>query len=274
MTVNPDIASALRDINEQIGDTFESSIADFQYTPTPTPTPEDDQGSGDASTTIRRIFGGVLVAGAGAAALVFGGPTIATWFETADAPAALAVVDTEPSDAEPTQRLVVDGDTMYLEGLVPSQGVSDILESAAVAAVGRDRVVNNFEVSSEAVYDPDASIQLSVARPVLFTTGEATLDEQYRPLIDLAVDLMEAEPSSTLRIVGHTDDVGPDEANLRLSMSRADAVATLVVQHGIDSSRLTVEGRGEAEPLETNETEEGRAINRRVEFSILGGFSN
>jgi len=274
VAVNPDIANALRDINEQIGDDFESSIAEFQYTPTPTPIPEDDKShrvSGAGTAMVRRIMVGVLFAGAGAAAFVFGGPTIATWFEDNDPPATLAVVD---EDVEPTQRLVVDGDTMYLEGLVPDQGVSDILESAAVAVVGRERVVNNFEISSDAVYDPDAPIQLSVARPVLFNTGAATLDEQYRPLIDLAVDLMEAEPTSTLTIIGHTDDVGSDESNLELSLSRAEAVAALVVEHGIDSSRLTIDGLGESQPIESNETPEGRATNRRVEFSIVGVFGS
>lgn len=272
MAVNPDIANALRDINDRLGDDFESSIAEFQYTPT-APTPEEPEESGRfdgaGSALVRRVMVGVLFAGAGVAAFVFAGPTISTWFETSEPPAALAIVDEE---AEPTQRLVVDGDTMYLEGLVPDQEVSDVLESAAVAVVGRDRVVNNFEISEEAVYDPDAPIELSVAEPVLFNTGAATLDEQYRPLIDLAVDLMKAEPSSTLSIIGHTDDVGPEDANMRLSLSRAEAVAYLVEQHGIDPGRLTVDGRGETEPLESNETPEGRAVNRRVQFSIVGVF--
>jgi len=272
VAVNPDIANALRDINDRIGDDFESSIAEFQYTAS-LPSPDEDRGSGGSnsagSVVARRVLVGLLFAGAGAAAFIFAGPTVAGWLEDDGPPASLAMVNEEP-----TQRLVVDGDTMYLEGLVPDQGVSDILESAAIAVVGRDRVINNFEISSDAVYDPDAPIQLSVARPVLFNTGAATLDEQYKPLIDLAVDLMEAEPTSTLTIIGHTDDVGSEEANLALSINRAEAVGALVVQHGVDESRLTVSGLGESEPLETNETPEGRAINRRVEFSIVGVFGN
>lgn len=273
MALNPDIANALRDINDQIGDDFESSIASFEYTPSaaPSQTDEGNDAGRSGSGTVRRILTGALLVGAGAAAFVFGGPTIATWFESTEPPAALAM-KAEEEEVEPTQRLIVDGDTMYLEGLVPDQQVSDILESAAVAVVGRERVVNNFEISEQAVYDPEAPIQLSVAEPVLFNTGAATLDEQYRPLIDLAVDLMTAEPTSTLSIIGHTDDVGPDDKNLRLSLKRAESVAALIEEHGIDPSRLTVEGRGEAEPLETNETPEGRAVNRRVDFSIIGVF--
>lgn len=272
MPLDPNIANALRDINDRIGDDFESSVASFEYTPRPSPEPDKDRSprfSGAKSAVVRRIMVGILFAGAGAAMIVFAGPTILTWFESAEPPATLAIVEEE---GDPTQRLVVDGDTMYLEGLVPDQSVSDILESAAVEIVGRDRVVNNFEISSDAVYDVDAPIQLIAADPVLFNTGAATLDEQYKPLIDLAVDLMEAEPGATLSIVGHTDDVGPDDANLRLSLSRAEAVAALVVSHGIDPERLMVEGKGETEPIDGNDTFEGRSINRRVEFSIVGIF--
>lgn len=269
MPVNPEIASALRDINDRLGDDFESTFAEFEYTPTAAPEPGNDDDSSHRSGALGKILAGAVIAGAVGAAALFLGPTVMSWLESTDQPPALAMV--EPA-GESTQRVVVDGDTMYLEGMVPDQEVSDVLESAAVAIVGRDRVINNFEVSDEAVYDPDQPIQLSVAEPVLFNTGAATLDEQYRPLIDLAVDLMEAEPTSTLSIIGHTDDVGPDDANLRLSISRAEAVAALVIEHGIDPSRLTVDGRGEAEPLESNETPEGRAVNRRVEFSILGVF--
>lgn len=274
MALNPEIADALRGINDQIGDDFESAIADFEYTPTaPSEEPEEPKRrfTDVSSAAVRRVMLVVLFSGAAAAIAVVAGPTIAEWFENSDRSPGLAMVD---PDAEPTQRVVVDGDTMYLEGLVPDQEVSDVLESAAVNAVGRDRVVNNFEISDSAVYDPDRPIQLSVADPVLFETGAASLDEQYRPLIDLAVDLMEAEPSSTLSITGHTDDIGPDDKNLLLSERRANAVAQMVVDHGIDQDRLTVEGRGEAEPIDTNETPEGRAVNRRVEFSILGVFGS
>lgn len=271
MPLDPDIANALRDINDRIGDDFESSIASFEYAPAPTPEPErSSRFSGAGSAVVRRIMVGVLFAGAGAAAIVFAGPTLLTWFERTEPPASLAIMQEQ---GDPTQSIIVDGDTMYLEGLVPDQGVSDILESAAVAVVGRDRVVNNFEVSDDAIYNANAPIQLIAAEPVLFNTGAATLDEQYKPLIDLAVDLMEAEPNSTLSIIGHTDDVGPDDANLRLSLNRAEAVAALVVSHGIDPDRLTVEGKGETEPIDSNETNEGRSINRRVEFSIVGVFS-
>ena len=263
VTVNPDIANALRDINERIGDDFESAIADFEYTPTAKSDEPEPRGTLRAlpSAAVRQVMLGILF---GVAVAVAAGPTILDRLESGDRPPTLAL-------AELAQRVVVDGDTMYLEGM-PDQQVSEVLESAAVAAVGRERVVNNFEIGDGAVYDPTQPIQFSAAEPVLFTTGATRLSEQYRPLIDLAVELMDAEPTSTLSITGHTDDIGPAEANLRLSISRAEAVAARIQQHGIDRSRLTVDGRGETEPIDTNDTPAGRAVNRRVEFSILGLF--
>lgn len=277
MAVDPDIANTLRTINDRIGDDFESSIASFEPEPVrsaPDPEPQEPKPPrlGPAGRAfLHRAAVALLFATGAAAILIFAGPTIMSWLEPTERPTALALFD---PDAESTQRFVVDGDTMYLEGLVPDQDTSDVLESAAVEVVGRDRVVNNFEISDQGVYNPEQPIQLSVANPVLFNTGAADLDDQYRPLIDLAVDLMEAEPSSTLLIVGHTDDVGAEDFNLRLSLNRAEAVAARVVAHGIDAGRLTVDGRGEAEPLESNDTPEGRAINRRVEFSIIGVFGS
>lgn len=271
MTLNPQIADALRDINERIGDDFEATVAEYERQPIvimddPEPSRVDRLRARFTPGLVLRI----LVAGAGLIAIIAAGPTLISWIDVGGGPNALALA--EP--LEQTQRVVLDGDTVYLEGVVPSQEVSDVLESSAVAAVGRDRVVNNFEISSAAFYDPERPIELSVAVPVLFTFGRADLDDQYRPLIALAVDLMAAEPSSTLSVTGHTDDVGPDDANLRLSFSRAEAVAALVLENGISPDRITVDGKGETEPIETNNTSEGRAVNRRVDFSIFGLFGN
>lgn len=267
MTVNPDIANALRDINDLIGDDFESAIAEFEHTPMAKSNEPEPTNSLRAlpSASVRRVMLGILYGVGAVAVAVAAGPTILEWLESSDRPPTLAM-------AEPTQRVVVNGDTMYLEGMVPDRLVSEVLESAAVAAVGRERVANNFEIGDRALYDPSQPIQFSAAEPVLFTTGATRLSEQYRPLIDLAVELMDAEPTSTLSITGHTDDIGLAEANLRLSISRAEAVAARIEQHGIDRSRLTVEGRGETEPIDTNDSPAGRAVNRRVEFSILGLF--
>ena len=77
--------------------------------------------------------------------------------------------------------------------------------------------------------------------------------------------------AATLRIEisGHTDNKGSAELNRKLSEERAKAVVDYLIQKGIDSGRLTYFGYGKDDPIETNETEQGRQFNRRTEFKIL-----
>ena len=86
---------------------------------------------------------------------------------------------------------------------------------------------------------------------------------------DLAQFLLENE-GVTIHVVGHTDAVGTDEANQILSEGRANAVKADLVKRGIAAERITTEGKGEKEPVADNDTEEGRQLNRRVEFTITG----
>lgn len=102
-----------------------------------------------------------------------------------------------------------------------------------------------------------------------FATNKTTiLPDSEEALSDLA-DFLRENPTVFIRITGHTDAIGSDAANLRLSVGRAKAVRTNLIMRGIDADRIEFDGKGETEPVATNETEEGRAQNRRVEFEIL-----
>ena len=72
-----------------------------------------------------------------------------------------------------------------------------------------------------------------------------------------------------LTISGHTDNIGNDEYNLNLSQRRSDAVRLYLTSRGLDKSRVSAVGYGESKPVDTNETSEGRANNRRTEFEII-----
>ena len=72
-----------------------------------------------------------------------------------------------------------------------------------------------------------------------------------------------------IQVEGHTDSDGSESYNLRLSQSRAQSVVDFLVQHGVDANRLVAKGFGESLPVDTNSTTEGKAHNRRVEFTIL-----
>jgi outer membrane protein OmpA-like peptidoglycan-associated protein len=81
--------------------------------------------------------------------------------------------------------------------------------------------------------------------------------------------LLNETPTLRIRINGHTDNVGDDAANLKLSEQRAKAVHDFLLQKGIATARLAFKGFGEARPVESNDTPAGRGRNRRTEFEVL-----
>lgn len=100
----------------------------------------------------------------------------------------------------------------------------------------------------------------------LFASGSARVDNRCQKILDREVALqMRDEPDSTALIIGYSDSTGSDATNERLSKRRAEAVKQmLVTRHGIDASRITIEGRGAEDPVGDNSTAAGRAENRRA----------
>jgi len=106
-------------------------------------------------------------------------------------------------------------------------------------------------------------------KDIFFEFDKSTLLQQsFFELLRLKT-LLDAHPSMRVEIRGHTDDRGSTAYNLRLSESRAQAVVDYLVGKGIDPRRLQAKGYGKSLPVDTNDTDEGRANNRRVEFKIL-----
>ena len=107
-----------------------------------------------------------------------------------------------------------------------------------------------------------------IAKNIYFHTNKATLQEiSYEPLNQLA-DILNKYPNAKLTIEGHTDNTGPNAYNLTLSKNRAQAVVDYLVSKGIAVSRLNAVGFGEDKPVTTNNTAEGRTLNRRVELIL------
>jgi outer membrane protein OmpA-like peptidoglycan-associated protein len=108
----------------------------------------------------------------------------------------------------------------------------------------------------------------SVVYGIYFDFNSATLRPQSEPVLREIVQVMQREPTWSLRIEGHTDSVGGFAAgNKLLSTQRADAVKAALVQRGVSPARLDTQGLGSAVPRETNATLQGRARNRRVELT-------
>lgn len=108
-----------------------------------------------------------------------------------------------------------------------------------------------------------------VLNNIFFETGKATLSPQSRLELDKAVDLMQKNPSMVIEVGGHTDNVGDDASNMKLSHERAKSVRDYIVTAGIASARIQAKGYGESNPVAPNDTDEGRKTNRRTEFIIL-----
>ena len=104
---------------------------------------------------------------------------------------------------------------------------------------------------------------------VNFVTGGSALTELSKYELGNVVNFMKKNPSVSLEVAGHTDSTGELKSNIALSQSRAESVYNFLVNAGADASRLRAVGYGPNRPVETNDTEEGRAANRRTEFQIL-----
>lgn len=107
-----------------------------------------------------------------------------------------------------------------------------------------------------------------ILRGVNFEFDSARLTPESKDILDQAAEVLKAYPDVDVDVEGHTDSIGPDEYNLGLSERRANSVKTYLMQKDISGGRMTPVGYGETIPIDTNDTEEGRANNRRVEFRV------
>ena len=119
--------------------------------------------------------------------------------------------------------------------------------------------------------DPDAIAPVSkpiALRNVFFETGSAALLPSSAAELDRLASLLTEVPTLRIQIYGHTDNVGDDGSNLKLSEARAKSVYDYLAAKNVAADRLKFKGYGEAQPIETNDTPEGRSRNRRTEFVV------
>jgi outer membrane protein OmpA-like peptidoglycan-associated protein len=107
-----------------------------------------------------------------------------------------------------------------------------------------------------------------ILRSVHFDFDKAAIRPDAVPVLNEAASMLKEEGTVAVIVAGHTDSKGTDAYNMRLSRSRADAVRDYLIQRGVASKRIRIEAFGESKPLASNDTEDGRAQNRRVELSV------
>lgn len=116
---------------------------------------------------------------------------------------------------------------------------------------------------------PVSAGEIITLKNIFFETGSAEILPESESELAKTIDLLRTNTSITIRINGHTDNVGTEQANLELSIARALAVKNYLSNAGIPENRLSYAGFGESKPVDTNDTDAGRANNRRTELEII-----
>jgi outer membrane protein OmpA-like peptidoglycan-associated protein len=108
-----------------------------------------------------------------------------------------------------------------------------------------------------------------IGQSIYFPTNSSELNDNTKRIVDQVYDIIIAYPNYRIEVQGHTDNIGRDDANMRLSETRAISVSNYLISKGIPESRIYAKGYGETSPAESNVTARGRALNRRVEFNLI-----
>lgn len=132
------------------------------------------------------------------------------------------------------------------------------------AALAEEQARHDLEIQRM----QDESLKIDVANEVSFDFDSAALKSAFLPTLDKVAGVLQRFDRSVVHVIGHTDSTGSEAYNQQLSERRARSVADYLATRGVDASRLRTEGRGESEPRESNATEAGRQLNRRVEILV------
>jgi outer membrane protein OmpA-like peptidoglycan-associated protein len=114
----------------------------------------------------------------------------------------------------------------------------------------------------------DNRLKLEIPADVSFDTGRSDIKSNFRPVLERFAQTLNDNPAATVSIIGHTDSTGGDSVNDPLSVDRAARTRDYLSQRGISPNRIMIDGRGEREPIASNDSDSGRARNRRVEIYV------
>ena len=163
-------------------------------------------------------------------------------------------------------QLAIRGTQIDLQGEVVNEAQRQQVVSAVATRLNPTYTVRNaLRVGTR---EQDLLDQALANRIVEFEAGSSVLTPTGRAVLDGMLPTLARLSAPRIEIIGHTDALGAPDANLALSLARADAVRAYLQSKGVDSQRLSTSGVGSARPIASNQTVEGRARNRRIEFRI------
>ena len=163
-------------------------------------------------------------------------------------------------------QLKIQGNQVELRGEVPNEAVRQQLASDMAVALNPTYTVRN--ALRVAVQEQSLMDQTLANRIIEFEPGSAVLRPAALPILDELAAAMARLPGRHFEVIGHTDALGSRAGNVSLSLARAQAVKTYLVQKGIGPGSIATSGMGPDQPVASNDTEEGRARNRRIEFRV------
>jgi len=151
-------------------------------------------------------------------------------------------------------------------------GITIAIDGFGTAGVkGINRFIKNIRLAKGAVklYDKLQQDGKIVSNGIRFESGKSTIKPESMGVINEIYELMEEHPDVKFSVEGHTDNVGDEDYNQKLSEQRAEAVVNKLIEMGLSKDRFVSKGHGESQPVASNDTAEGKASNRRVEFIKL-----
>lgn len=163
-------------------------------------------------------------------------------------------------------QLKIDGTQIDVKGEVGNEAQRQQIASDMANALNPTYTIRNglhVSASEQGVLDSTLA-----NRTIAFETGSATLTPQGRAILDQLAAVIAKMPNNSFEIIGHTDNSGSRASNIALSQARADAVKGYLVTKGIAPQSMTTMGVGPDQPIASNDTDEGRARNRRIEFRV------
>ncbi|QOY62847.1 OmpA family protein [Lysobacter sp. H21R4] len=164
--------------------------------------------------------------------------------------------------------LAIDGNSVRITGQVGNEAARQQVASAIATGAGPSYVLKNSLVGGGGSKQ-DLLDQTLADRIIEFKSGSATLTDGGRAILDEMAVALERVGQQQVQVIGHTDSVGSRESNIALSLQRAIAVKAYLEQRGVSSDNLSVQGFGPDRPVADNDSDDGRARNRRIEFRVM-----